>query len=228
MAEDVLVDAFDRVSRFRGDKFAMVVSRLEGLVAHQDRRGLGALVVAELVTLELLRAAVLVKRSAAQIDSVVHAAGMLLCLPEILEDGEVIEAVSLAASNTGRAFDLVTDRRIAEFTFIDWKGGAESIRKQKLFKDFYQLAETDTTKRRYLYFLGDRHAQKVFTSKSTCKGMLRKYAILREDCVEKYGEKLQVREYYTPRRDLVVLESLERVAPVAAVAFEQALQANIV
>ena len=86
------------------------------------------------MTLDLLRAAVVVKRAAAQIDEIVRTAGMLLCLPELLEDGEQIEGVSLAAGNTGKAFDLVTDRRIAEFTFIDWKGGSESIRKQKFFK----------------------------------------------------------------------------------------------
>jgi len=137
-----------RVARFRGGNLAVGVARLERLVAGLDRQGLGSLLVQELVTLELLRAAVLVKRAAAQIDAVVHTAGMLLCLPELLEDGEQIEAVSLAAGNTGKSFDLVTDRRIGEFTFIDWKGGSESIRKQKLFKDFYQLAEAGTTKRR--------------------------------------------------------------------------------
>ena len=40
------------------------------------------------------------------------------------------------------------NRRVAEFTIIDWKGGSESIRKQKLFKDFYLLADPDTTKLR--------------------------------------------------------------------------------
>ena len=152
---------------------------------------------------------------------------MLLYLPELLEGGEVIEAVSLAAGNTGKLFDLVTDRRVAEFTFIDWKGGSESIRKQKLFKDFYLLADADTTKLRYLYFLGDQHAPKVFVSRSPCKGMLRKFAILQERFVQQYGPTISVREYYQAKRDVVMLENLERAAPKAATAFQHAVQAAI-
>jgi hypothetical protein len=60
------------------------------------------LLVTELLTLELLRSAVLVKRASAQVDGIVHATGMLLGLPEILEDGESIKAVSLAAEGKGR------------------------------------------------------------------------------------------------------------------------------
>jgi len=120
---------------------------------------------------------------------------------------------------TPKPFDLVTDRRIAEFTFIDWKGGPESIRKQKLFKDFYQLAEADTTKRRYLYFLGDEHAPKVFTSRTFCKEMLQKYAHLRDAFVEAHDVTLSVREYYDEKKNLVILEDLKLAAPYAATAF---------
>jgi hypothetical protein len=148
---------------------------------------------------------------------------MLLCLPEILEDDERIIAVSLAAGNIGKSFDLVTDRRIAEFTFIDWKGGPESIRKQKLFKDFYQLAEADTTKSRCLYFLGDVHAPKVFRSRSTCKGMLRKFAMLRDDFLAQCDATLRVRDYYDAKKHLVMLEDLDVAAPNAATAFGTAL-----
>jgi hypothetical protein len=151
---------------------------------------------------------------------------MLLCLPELLEEGEPIEAVSLAAGNTEKSFDLVTDRRIAEFTFIDWKGGSESIRKQKLFKDFYLLAEADTTKRRYLYFLGDQHAPKVFSSRSTCEGMLQKFATLQKRFVTQYGPTLSVREYFGVKKDLVRLENLERVAHNAGAAFQHAVGAQ--
>jgi len=188
--------------------------------------GLSSLLVQELVSLDLVRAAVLVKRAAAQIDSVLHATGMLMCMPELLEDGERIEAVSLAAANTGKAFDLVTDRRLAEFTFIDWKGGSESIRKQKLFKDFYQLAEADTTKRRHLYFIGDVHAPKVFRSRSLCKGMLRKFAILRDSFLRDYDSKLRVGDYYAAKKHLVILENLEVAAPKAAEVFASALSAR--
>ncbi len=76
---------------------------------------------------------------------------LLISLPSILNDGERVEAMSLAAGNTGKGFDLETSERIAEFTFIEWKGGPDVIRKNKVFKDFYFLAEADTGKEKELY-----------------------------------------------------------------------------
>jgi hypothetical protein len=228
MPEMDVLDALDQLSRFRGKSLAVRVARLEQLAALETSQGIQSLLVREMITVKLLRAAVRVKRAAAQIDEVVHAVGMLLCLAEILEDGEVIEAVSLAAGNTGKSFDLVTDRRIAEFTFIEWKGGPESIRKQKLFKDFYVLAEADTTKARCIYFLGDEHAPKVFHSRTPCKGMLRKFAGLQTRFVNQYGPTLSVREYYNAKKDLVTLQNLERAAPKEiATVFQHALYAGM-
>jgi hypothetical protein len=86
----------------------------------------------------------LVKRLAREINVVIHALGILLCLPHILEPEETIEYVSLGAGNTGRAFDLETNKRIAEFKFSRWQGGAEAIRQNSLFKDFYCMAEYDS------------------------------------------------------------------------------------
>ena len=65
-----------------------------------------------------------------------------MCLPHTLEARGAVEYVSLGAGNTGREFDLETNRRIAEFKFIHWRGGAESIRQNQLFKDFYLVAES--------------------------------------------------------------------------------------
>jgi len=61
----------------------------------------------------VLGAAGLIKQLAGQINVVIHALGILLCLPHILRPGEVIEYVSLGAGNTGRAFDLETNLRVA-------------------------------------------------------------------------------------------------------------------
>jgi hypothetical protein len=63
------------------------------------------------------------KQVAGQINVVIHALVILLCLPHILKDHEVIEYVSLGAGNTARAFDLETNQRVAEFKFIRWQGG---------------------------------------------------------------------------------------------------------
>lgn len=69
-----------------------------------------------------------------KVNVVIHALGILLCLPHILEADGTVQYVSLGAGNTGRQFDLETDRRVAEFKFIQWQGGPESIRQNSLFK----------------------------------------------------------------------------------------------
>jgi hypothetical protein len=106
------------------------------------------------VTGEVLSAAAELKRLAGQVNVAIHATGILLCLPRILEPGEAVEYVSLGAGSTGREFDLETNRRIAEFKFIHWRGGSEAIRQNNLFKDFYLLSESKSNKRKYLYLLG--------------------------------------------------------------------------
>jgi hypothetical protein len=166
-----------------------------------------------------MRSAVEVKRAASQIDEIVHAVGTLLALQDILDEDETIEYLSLAAGNTGRSFDVETNKRVAEFTFIDWKGGPESIRKQKLFKDFYCLAESETFKRRFIYVLGDDHAQRVFTTRASCKGMLRKFADLQTAFVAKYGSEISVREYFELKRNLIQMVNLKSVSPSVASAF---------
>lgn len=219
MPDDTLLDAFTEVARFKGADLTRRIAQLGAAAAGCSKSALNDLVGRERVSFALLRAAVNVKRAAAQIDVVVHATGMLLCLPEILGSDEVVESVSLGAANTGKPFDLETDRRIAEFTFIDWKGGSGGIRPQKLFKDFYTLAEAVTQKERYLYFLGDVHPVKVFQSTSSCKAMLQKYAPLRDECIKQYDAALSVHEYYERKQALVILKDLTSVAPSVAEIF---------
>lgn len=126
-----LLKALETVRQFKGSRLATQIAQLECEAEHKTARELQTILEHNIINGDLLRAAVALKRAAAQIDEVVHAVGTLLSLPALLEEEEVIESVSLAAGNTGRAFDLQTNTRIAEFTFIEWKGGSESIRKQK-------------------------------------------------------------------------------------------------
>jgi hypothetical protein len=81
-----------------------------------------------------------IKRLSAQVDVAIHAFGILFALSEIMEDGEVIEYLSLGAGNTGKAFDVATSKRIAEFKFAKWDGGSNTIRQNGIFKDFLELA----------------------------------------------------------------------------------------
>lgn len=106
------------------------------------------------VDVDLLDGARLAKRLAAQVDVVLHAAGILRSLPFILDEGEIIESVSLGAGNTGRPYDLETDRRVAEFKFIDWTGGPESVRQDGLLIDIFQLDTSQTEKAKVMYLTG--------------------------------------------------------------------------
>jgi len=49
---------------------------------------------------EALIAAGLMKQLASQINVVIHALGIRLCLPQLLQPGEVFESVSLGAGNS--------------------------------------------------------------------------------------------------------------------------------
>lgn len=151
-----------------------------------------------------LESALSVKKLASEINIIIHAAGILRSLPEILEPGEVIESLSLGAGNTGRRFDLETNFRIAEFKFIDWRGGPESIRQNGIFKDFYELAEEDTDKSKYLYLIGDTVALKFFQGRRALTSVLNRRAHILQAIRDKYGPNvLTVRDYYSIKRNAV-------------------------
>jgi len=80
----------------------------------------------------LFRSALSFKQAAGQINVVVHAVGILLSLPYILEQNESIQTLSLGAGNTGKGFDLETNLRVAEFKFIDLEGRGLSQRELSL------------------------------------------------------------------------------------------------
>src|SRR5882762_810485 len=135
--------AIQLLQAFRGSDLTRTIYQIEKSLKGASADSYAAVLTTNGAKAEVLGAAGLVKQLAGQINVVIHALGILLCLPHILRPGEIIEYVSLGAGNTGRAFDLETNQRIAECKFIHWQGGPESIRQNSLFKDFYQMAEHD-------------------------------------------------------------------------------------
>src|SRR5947209_1261036 len=101
-----LLQALDLVNRFKGTNLASQIARLEQDAETKTKRDLSTLLVEKAVSSDLLRASIAVKRASAQIDEIVHAVGTMICLQEILEEGEAIECLSLGAGNTGRSYDL--------------------------------------------------------------------------------------------------------------------------
>jgi hypothetical protein len=201
---------------FMGDSLKNTVCGLERAFVGKDKDDATRTLVAEGVSNNLFEAALLVKQTASQIDELVHTLGILLCLPRILREGEVVESLSLAAGNTGKGFDLETTHRIAEFTFIGWKGGPEVIRQNKVFKDFYFLAEEETAKRRELYVVGSELPFKFFNSKRAVRNILNGNSKLGLSFRKRYGEGHEftvVRSYYQAKKHLVEILDISAFLP---------------
>lgn len=92
----------------------------------------------------------------------------------------MIESLSLGAGNTGRHHDLETDRQIAEFKVIQWRGGAEAIRQNNVFIDIFNLASANKKKRRVLYLLDKHHALRFLGNRRAIPSVLSKNAAVHD------------------------------------------------
>jgi hypothetical protein len=202
-------DIIDRLTRFTGRDLTQTLSKIEGAVRGVTAGECVSFLESAGAGREALAAAAEMKRLAGQINVTIHALGILLCLPRILEKGERVESVSLGAGNTGREFDLETNLRVAEFKFIRWRGGPESIRQNSVFKDYVMLAVHPTEKRKYLYLLGVEHALKFFRGGRALSSVLSKDARLKSLFLDRFGDKFRrVREYYAAHGQEVRIEDV--------------------
>jgi hypothetical protein len=197
-----------------------LTGRLAGLeTALRDQDAAAAAAVCEQhgFTQLTLQAALALKAAVSRVHMSIHALGILTALPHILHEDERVEALSLGAGNTGRSFDLETNHRVAEFKFIHWRGGSESMRQNGLFKDFFHLAECDTRKERYLYLLGLAHPLQFLNGGRKLTSVLSRNQRLRDDFLGMYGDRFTVtRDYYQYRRERVKLRDLTELVPALA------------
>lgn len=185
------------LSGFTGPKLTATLAKVEGSINGLTAETCQAFLDEAKAGKQALAAAAELKRLAGQINVVIHALGILMCLPHVLEDGETVEYVSLGAGNTGRAFDLETNRRVAEFKFIRWQGGAETIRQNGIFQDIFELVRHPTPKRKYLYVLGTRHPMKFLQGGRALDSVLSRHAKLKSAFDDLYGNQFKrVREWY--------------------------------
>ncbi len=135
---------------------------------------------------------------------IIHAAGILRSLESIMEPGEFVESLSLGAGNTGRKFDLETNLRVAEYKFIDWQGRADTIRQNSIFKDFFELAEYETTKKKFLYVVGLEHPLRFFRGGRALTSVLSRQPVILQRLNATYGEDItHVRNYYDLKKEEV-------------------------
>jgi hypothetical protein len=208
-------DALGILERFATSaKLTARISRLEQEARSRDRGTIADLLSNDKLDSEVLAAALLVKNVARQIDVVVHALGILIALPHILEDGEQVLNLSLGAGNTGRPHDLETDRRIAEFKFIGWQGGPESIRQNGLFVDLFNLASARTDRKRELYVVGTTIPLRFLNNRRSLTSVLSKDSAVAGRFRELHGDRFAtVNEYYATVRDLVQIIDVSEIVP---------------
>lgn len=199
----------DLVRQFTGPDLTQTLARIESAVRGVTASDCTSFLESAGAGRDALAAAAELKHFAAQINVTIHALGILLCLPHILEPDERVEYVSLGAGNTGRHFDLETNLRVAEFKFIRWRGGAESIRQNSVFKDFLLLAEHPTLKRKYLYLLGTDHALRFLRGGRALASVLSRNDKLQKMFADRFGATFRtVGDYYAAHCDAVRIEDV--------------------
>jgi hypothetical protein len=190
------------------------ISELEYGLASTTREQATDILAKEHIDGSILQAALILTRLAGQVNVIVHTVGILVALPHILESGEVIENLSLGAGNTGRLHDLETNRQIAQFKFIEWRGGPESIRQNSLFIDLFNLVSAHTDKRRVLYVVGKREPLRFLNNRRALPSVLSKNAAVAQRFNELHGKRYAtVRDYYATVRDLVEIVDLADMIP---------------
>lgn len=194
--------ALKALEAFQGDSLTTSLSRIEGSIIGFDVENLSAFCADRSINASFMSSAASVKKVAGQINVIIHAAGILCSLPHTLKSGEIVESVSLGAGNTGRRFDLETNLRIAEYKFIDWQGGPESIRQNSLFKDFFELAEYETEKRKYVYVVGTSYPLRFLNGGRALTSVLSRFPTILQRIREKYGDSVAVvRDYYQLKKN---------------------------
>jgi hypothetical protein len=209
-----LVEVAAVLRKFSGSDLTATLARIEASVKGVSPDTCAAALASAGADGRALAAAAALKRVAGQINAAIHAIGILLCLPHLLESGEAVEYVSSGAGNTGREFDLETNRRIAEFKFIHWRGGPESIRQNQLFKDFYLLSESTSPKLKYLYVLGTEHPLKFLNGGRALSSVLSRNDKILKQFQAAHGEKFDtVRDYFFAHKDRVKIEDVSAWVP---------------
>jgi hypothetical protein len=175
--------ALQIVSSFKGTDLKQELNKLRGSLIHKGKNDIKE-------PEHLFEAALEVKRISAQIDEMVHASGIIKCLPYILEENEIIEDLSLASGADGAGIDVVTNKRIAEFKFSVWQvGKTNGMRKRQVFADLVQLYIYDSLKKKEVYVTSHAMVIKFLNGKSKWENQLSKSGALKNKLGDYLTEK---------------------------------------
>lgn len=197
------------------------IASLEWDLRGRTAGDVGDIAAARGVGPELMVAALTVRESLGRLNDLIHAAGIVLALPHLLEDGEeIVVRPSLAAGNDPhRPFDLETSRRVAEFKLARWRG-ADAMRKRQTFKDLVMLAADRTGRRAELFVVGPEPGRFLRTSRATAGWALDRAPHVRRVFEESFGSlDLSVAEFTARHAGHVQVTDLcEVLPPVVAAA----------
>ena len=205
----MISSAISKVASFKGFSLADTIASIEKNSVSAGVNGINQLRKSHNIDKQLLESASIVKHISAQIDVVIHSVGMIYALPYLLEQDEIIQGLSLGAGTAGSDFDLVTDKRIAEFKFIKWQGGSEAVRKKTLFQDYYKLVREETEKKKYIYLLNTEIPLKFLKGKSNILRLLSRNQSLRVDFQNRYKSRYDlVGDFFDAHKNVVQFVNL--------------------
>ena len=209
-----LVTALRAVEEFaKGDALTTRIASVEHELSHASREEIVARLTSKGFGEQTLLAALAIKAAAGQINVVIHALGILMSLEHVLVPGENVQSLSLGAGNTGRPFDLETDRQIAEFKFIRWRG-RDTIRQNSTFVDIFNLCSARTKRRRVLYVLDKAHPLRFLRGRRALASVLSKNAGAARRFSELHGTKYErVGQYYATIEKRIEIVDLRDLVP---------------
>jgi len=189
-----------------------LISELESIFLSKGKKDVLAFVDGYKIT-EIFTEKLYIKKLSAQVDTIIHAYGILLSLPKILDDDETIEYLSLGAGNTGKPFDLSTSKRVAEFKFAKWDTKNNTIRQNKIFENFLELAIDvgNVGKKKYIYCLSAEEIIKFLTNSERALG-----SVLSRSSINKKHPDIQikyktVKEFYADYKHEVEIVELNNL-----------------
>ena len=201
------------IKYYSNDKLSDIVYNLQLQLKNKNSKSILPIISQDLTSKDTLNAALDVKSVMGQINVIVHTLGIINSLPYLLEDNEVVESVSLGADNASSEFDLITNKRIAEFKFITWRGN-DSMRLKTTFGDYYNLVECNTEKEKYLYLTDCSYFEKFLNGRRSFSSILSKNNKIAKEFEAKYNNKYNfLNEYYDDNKFKVNLISLNDIAP---------------
>ena len=190
------------------------IASLEGDLAGKNGEAAATVVAAHGLTPATFSASLVIREELGKLSDLIHATGIALALPHLLEPGEVLKTPSLAAGNDpGRLYDVETNVRAAEFKFARWTNGGNGGREKDLFKDLVLLTQASRSLRAEIYVRGPRPARFLAGQASARKQLKGSQPVLAVFDAQVSDPELSVAAYVSANAQHVRVIDLEHAVP---------------